>query len=311
MIKKGEDIEKSWMDVLSERDRITAGYRALIKDEKDREVFDILLEKARTVSHYPEDHDLYIENWFHSIAYKKLREFGQIMVAHGVINEADDIFLMNRFEIPEVLYDIIASWYCGIPPYGQEYWPPIIARRKDIMRKFKDWVPPEAIRPDILKDKSILVVDDEKDILELLLEALAMCRIDTASSFKEAKELLETKNYDIAILDIMGVRGYELLAIANRRKIPALMLTAHALSEEHLQHSAREGAAYYAPKEEIDKIDLFVIDVLEAKEKNKNVWIEWFDRLGDFFDRRFGGKGWMDKEKEFWHELFKNPYGNA
>jgi len=306
MIKQGKAIDKSWTDVLSERDRITAGYRELIQDEKDREVFDILLEQARTVSHYPEDYDFYIENRFHSIAYKKFREFGEIMATHGVIKEADNIFLMNRFEIPEVLYDIISSWYCGVPPYGQEYWPPKIALRKDIMRKFKDWVPPEAIRPDILKGKSILVVDDEKDILELLLEALGMCKIDTASSFEEAKELLETKNYDVAILDIMGVRGYELLAIANHRKIPALMLTAHALSEENLTHSAKEGAAYYAPKEEIDKIDLFVTDVLEAKEKKKNVWIEWLDRLGPFFDRRFGGRGWMDKEKEFWREQFRN-----
>jgi len=69
------------------------------------------------------------------------------MVSHGVIKEVDDIFFMNRFEVPEVLYDIVASWYCGVPPYGQEYWPPRISRRKEIMDKFKAWRPPEALGP--------------------------------------------------------------------------------------------------------------------------------------------------------------------
>ena len=121
MIKKGEDIERPERSVLEERDRVTAEYRDLIKDEKDREVFDTLLEQARMVSHYPEDHDFYIENWFHTVFYKKIREFGDIMVTHGVIEGVDDIFFMNRFEIPEVLYDIVASWYCGVQAYGKEY----------------------------------------------------------------------------------------------------------------------------------------------------------------------------------------------
>jgi DNA-binding NtrC family response regulator len=158
----------------------------------------------------------------------------------------------------------------------------------------------------ILKGKKILIVDDEKDILEQLIELLDMCRIDTASSFEEGKRLLESEIYDIAVLDIMGVRGFELLEIAKRRQIPALMLTAHALSEESLKKSAEEGASYYAPKDEIDRIHLFVADVLEAKEKNKNPWAKWFERLGGFYDRKFHGTNWRDQEREFWEEKLKN-----
>ena len=98
----------------------------------------------------------------------------------------------------------------------------------------------------ILTGKKILIVDDEMDVLEQLIELLDMCKIDTASSFEEGKRLLEKEIYDVAVLDIMGVRGFELLEIANSRKIPALMLTAHALSEENLKKSAQEGASYYA-----------------------------------------------------------------
>jgi DNA-binding NtrC family response regulator len=157
----------------------------------------------------------------------------------------------------------------------------------------------------ILKGKLVLIVDDEKDILTLLTELLSMARVDTASSFEEAKELLESNKYDIAVLDIMGVKGYELLKIANEHNIPALMLTAHALSKEDLKKSAEEGASYYVPKDEINKIDVFVSDVLEAKEKDKNPWVRWFDRLGSFFDKKFSGPNWREQEREFWLEQLK------
>ena len=96
----------------------------------------------------------------------------------------------------------------------------------------------------VIVGKHILIVDDEKDVLDLLVELLDMCRLDTASTFDDAKKLLEENEYDIAVLDIMGVDGYELLKIANSRNIPAVMLTAHALSSDHLKRSAEEGAAY-------------------------------------------------------------------
>ena len=107
--------------------------------------------------------------------------------------------------------------------------------------------------------------------LDVLTELLELCKIDTASTFDEAKGLLERHDYDIVVLDIMGVKGFELLGIANKRGIPALMLTAHALTEESLKKSAEDGAAYYAPKDEINQIATFVADVIEAKEKNKRV----------------------------------------
>ena len=157
----------------------------------------------------------------------------------------------------------------------------------------------------VIKGKKILIVDDEKDVLDSLVAILEVCRIDTALSFEEAKDLLESNTYDIAILDIMGVKGFELLEIANRRHIPALMLTAHAMSEENLKRSAQEGAAYYAPKEKMDQIEIFVADVLEAIDKKKNTWIKVFERLTGYYDKKFGGPDWREKEREFWEEKMK------
>ena len=157
----------------------------------------------------------------------------------------------------------------------------------------------------IIAGKRILIVDDEKDVLDSLIASLEICKIDTALSFEEGKRLLEENDYDLAVLDIMGVKGFDLLKIANGRNVPALMLTAHGLSEENLKKSAKDGAAYYAPKDEMKNIEVFVADVIEAMEKKKSPWIRWFDRLGSFYDRKFGGTDWREKEKKFWEERIK------
>ena len=155
-----------------------------------------------------------------------------------------------------------------------------------------------------LQGKTVLIVDDEKDILEFLVDLLDMCKIDTATSFEQAKELLETHYYDAAVLDIMGVRGYDLLEIANNKKIPALMLTAHALSKENLKRSFKDGASYYVPKDEIGKVDEYLADMIDALEKKKNVWARWYDKLSGFCDTRFG-ENWRDEDPQFWDSLLK------
>jgi DNA-binding NtrC family response regulator len=157
----------------------------------------------------------------------------------------------------------------------------------------------------ILKGKKILIVDDEQDVLDVLIELLDVCKIETASTFEDAEQMLEKYFYDIVILDIMGVSGYALLDIATQKKIPAMILTAHALTEENLIKSAKNGAAYFVPKEKIIDIDLYVTDVLTALKMKKNTWENWFDRLGSYFDNRFSGTNWREKEQEFLERIIK------
>ena len=82
-------------------------------------------------------------------------------------------------------------------------------------------------------------MDDEPDVLESLIELLSLCKIDTASSFEEDRQMLEDQNYDMAVLDIMGVKGFGLLKVANSLGTPAFMLTAHALTEESLSNLSK------------------------------------------------------------------------
>jgi DNA-binding NtrC family response regulator len=153
-----------------------------------------------------------------------------------------------------------------------------------------------------LDGKRILIVDDEPDVLQTLEDLLETCDVIKASTFLEAKDLLESQHFDLAILDIMGVDGYELLKIANEKKVITIMLTAHALSPEDTIKSFKEGAASYVPKEGIAKIKTYLNDILEGKEKGKSVWWRWLDRWASYYDKRFGPT-WRDKDKEFWEKF--------
>ena len=152
----------------------------------------------------------------------------------------------------------------------------------------------------LLEGKKILIVDDEPDVLDVLEEMLDMCEVVKASSYDEAKKLLESDDFDMAILDIMGVDGYKLLHIAKQRKITAVMLTAHALSPDNLVKSIKEGADTYLPKEEMKNIKTFLIDILKSQEKGESTWEPWDRRLSSsYFERKWGGD-WKDQDREFW-----------
>jgi DNA-binding NtrC family response regulator len=154
----------------------------------------------------------------------------------------------------------------------------------------------------LLNGKKILLVDDEPDVLESLEELLPMCELVKASNFKDAKTCLETRYFDMAILDIMGVDGYALLEIATDRNVTAVMLTAHALSPENIVKSYKEGAASYLPKEEMINIASFLEDILEAEEQKKSPWSRWYDRMASFFEKKFG-PGWQKGDEEFWQNF--------
>jgi DNA-binding NtrC family response regulator len=155
---------------------------------------------------------------------------------------------------------------------------------------------------DRLNGKRVLIVDDEPDVLETLEGLLPMCHVSKASNFVEAEKLLHDEQFDIAVLDIMGVDGYKLLEIAQKKNVIPVMLTAHALSIENTIKSYREGAASYIPKDEMSKISTFLNDILEAKEKGKSSWWRWIDRLGSYYEKKFG-RDWKDKDEDFWRNF--------
>jgi CheY-like chemotaxis protein/nucleotide-binding universal stress UspA family protein len=158
---------------------------------------------------------------------------------------------------------------------------------------------------DLLKDRRILIVDDEVDVLETVEELLDMCVLDTSTNFEEAKSKLKKNSYDMAILDIMGVQGYEILRLTREKSIPTIMLTANALTPEHLKKSIQEGADAYIPKEEMINIEAHAASVIRTRIKGKQGYRAWFKTLKSFFDRSFG-KDWKKDDKVFWDSFDEN-----
>lgn len=89
-----------------------------------------------------------------------------------------------------------------------------------------------------MKNKSILIVDDESDLLELLqsiFERAGYTKISTASSGKEALSMFRSHQPDMILLDVMmpGMDGFTVLKEIRRiSTIPVLMLTARGEADD-------------------------------------------------------------------------------
>jgi len=153
-----------------------------------------------------------------------------------------------------------------------------------------------------LKDKKVLIVDDEPDVLDTLEDILHMCDLTRASTFEEAKKQLQGKSFDLAILDIMGVNGYALLEIAVARDVTAVMLTAHALTPQDAMKSFKGGAAYFVPKDKMSSLVNILADILEAQKKGKSTWVPFMGWADAYYKTKFGPR-WEDRDKEFWKKF--------
>ncbi len=160
------------------------------------------------------------------------------------------------------------------------------------------------MKESILNGKSILAVDDESDVLEVLEEeirgACPNCTFDRATNFEQASQKLTSFTYDLVILDIMGVRGFDLLERAVLKKLPVAMLTAHALTPEALKRSFEMGARAYLPKEKLGEIVPFLEDVLTYEYLPG--WKRVLVKLEGFFKARWG-EDWKKTNEEFWKDF--------
>ncbi len=160
---------------------------------------------------------------------------------------------------------------------------------------------------DLLKGRTVLVADDEPDILETVEELLDMCLLESAQTFEQAEKALSENTYDVVILDIMGINGFALLEIARKKDLPALMLTAHALNPLGLKQSIEKGADAYIPKDELANLTDYVADVIKTRIQGRQGQGVWFKILKPFFDNSFG-KGWREPDRAFWN-FFDDKYG--
>ncbi|MGD0237067.1 MAG: response regulator [Syntrophorhabdales bacterium] len=155
----------------------------------------------------------------------------------------------------------------------------------------------------VLDGKRILTVDDEPDELTVLEQEIKdscpNCQVDKATTYEKGAELINANTYDLVILDIMGVRGFDLLGLAVKRKFRVGMLTAHDLSPEALKKSHELGAHAYLPKDKLGEIVPFLEDILN--QEYKKGWKLLLEKLGAYFDDQFD-TDWKSKAGvDFWY----------
>jgi CheY-like chemotaxis protein len=158
----------------------------------------------------------------------------------------------------------------------------------------------------VLNGKSILAVDDEPDVLHILEEeikgAAPKCHFEKAANYEEAAKKLESQTFDVVILDIMGVRGFDLLELAVKKNLRVAMLTAHALNPETLKRSFEMKARAYLPKQKLGEVVPFLEDVL--KYGYLPGWRRLLEKLKEFFDTEFESD-WEKKTGLSWQDWHK------
>ena len=158
-IKSGEQTERPTEEIQRERERLAAEYRGLL-GEQAREAFDDLLGLSRTVFPYVEEHKFYCDYWFLTRWWNKMREFGSLLAEHGFLEDREDLFQLSRYEVASALDELVLSWATGGEPLGPKHWPPIAARRKEILAKLGEWTPPPALGvvPDAVTDPMTIML---------------------------------------------------------------------------------------------------------------------------------------------------------
>ncbi|MGH3018434.1 MAG: PEP-utilizing enzyme, partial [Gaiellaceae bacterium] len=158
-LKAGEEIERPTEEIQRERDRLSEEYGALLGDEA-RKTFEELLALSRRVFPFVEEHKFYCDYWFLTRWWNKVREFGDLLETHRFLEEAEDVFHLTREEVGAALNDLLLAWAAGGEPLGPKHWPPIVARRKELLERLAEWTPPPAlgVAPEAIMDPAVIML---------------------------------------------------------------------------------------------------------------------------------------------------------
>jgi len=90
----------------------------------------------------------------------------------------------------------------------------------------------------------VLIVDDEKDFLDIIAERIGARGMDvsTASSAEDALNMVETESYDVVIMDFMmpALDGFKALKLmkTKRPEVQIILLTGNVPDEKRIEAKA-------------------------------------------------------------------------
>lgn len=127
-----------------------------------------------------------------------------------------------------------------------------------------------------VKDRKLLILDDNPDILELVTESLSIAgfsQLTTASSKQEALGLLAQERFDLAILDIMlpDGTGFEVLReIRKTSDMPTLFLSAVSDIEKQYQGFELGADDYIVKPFRPKELELRLLSILKRSYPQQN-----------------------------------------
>ena len=144
------------------------------------------------------------------------------------------------------------------------------------------------MKESVLKNKTILAVNRDPDVLAVLeeeiLEGCPDCHFHKAATYQEALERMLSFTYDAVLLDIAGVRDLNLAELAAMRNFPIAMFTAHPLTPKALGGRFGMKIQAYLPEEKMGEIVLFLEDMLT--QQYLPAWRRFFHKIG-FLGKKF------------------------
>lgn len=159
-LNEGHSVDRPIEKVREERKMLIKEYRNLLTTDADRQTFDQLHGTSELVFPYVENHMFYVEHWFHSVFWNKMREVAVILSENNYIKKTEDIWFLSRSEIKEVLWDLVTSWATGTKGFGPLKWPAEIEWRQGVYAKFKEHPPLPAVGtpPDVIAEPFTIVL---------------------------------------------------------------------------------------------------------------------------------------------------------
>lgn len=219
----GKIIERSLDKIEEDRDAIVAEYRDLISTDEDRKTFDDTYETIRSIYRYAEDHLFWVEHWFHTIWYAKIREIGALLVKMNMLDNVDDIFMFNRYEIPELLTELSTGWALGVDiPMRSAHYKATVDKRRKILDAAKQWNPQPALGippEEVAEPFTVMLWGITTDRVQGWLkgvDAASGDRISEISGFASSAGVVEGPARVLKLLkDIVDIQPGEILVCAS------------------------------------------------------------------------------------------------
>lgn len=111
---------------------------ALIDDPDDAAKFEQAFRRAQRVTPYLENHNLYVEHRFQAVFWRRLRELGGLLADIGWLDNADDIVLLDRWALDQMIFEAAADWAAGTGQRRSARWTAHLISARTTMTTFQN-----------------------------------------------------------------------------------------------------------------------------------------------------------------------------